>query len=144
MSDANLRKIFQKHLPEAHWQAIESWSTGQGVPDSEYCFPKGASGWIENKKTSANKLASPLSPQQIAWIERRHRVGGRVFIAVRRQTTKAVSQMHNQCDDEIYLFSGANVRLLAAKGVLWTPFLACHARGPAKWNWDNIKAILVG
>jgi hypothetical protein len=128
VSDGQLRQIFRKHLPEAHWQAIETWSTGQGVPDVEYCFPGGACGWIENKATQGWKV--DVRPHQVAWIERRIRSGGRVFVAIRRK------------GDELWLFPGDEVRRISEEGIkALQPILLCCS-GPAHWNWGKVREIL--
>jgi hypothetical protein len=128
VSDGQLRQIFRKHLPEAHWQPIETWSTGQGVPDVEYCFPGGACGWIENKATQGWKV--DVRPHQVAWIERRVRSGGRVFVAVRRKSA------------ELYLIRGADVRRLSEEGLMGIdPILGCEG-GPARWSWGKVREIL--
>ena len=138
MSDGELRKIFQNHLAvDCHWQAIESWSTGQGVPDVEYCFKGGYSGWIENKKTTAT--AVKFETIQPAWIERRVRMGGRVFVAIRRMQTAGP---RTEACDELYLYHGRHVRAIVGSGVA-APGLSLFGRGgPSKWPWDRIRQLL--
>lgn len=140
MTDGNLRKLFQKHLPEAHWQAVESFSTGQGMPDANYCFPGGAEGWIENKQTSGWTV--DMRPEQIAWLERRSRLGGRTFIAVRRQVP--TGPRRGAAVDGLWLYLGSQARELASRG-LKNPKdepLFKWSGGPANWNWPDIKAWL--
>lgn len=140
MSDGNLRAIFQKHLPSAHWQPVESWSTGQGVPDVNFCFPGGIEGWIENKATDG--WAVDISPHQIAWLERRARAGGRVFVAVRR-VAQAGPRRGPACD-ELWLAPGAEVRSLKATGLAeGGAFLGFWEGGPAKWHWPTILKLLI-
>ncbi len=119
MRDGGLRQIFQKYLPEFHWQSVETFSTGRGVPDLNYCF-RGTEGWIELKRRVGNRVA--LSPEQIAWIERRGRAGGRVFVAVRKNGL-------------FWLYKGANARLLDV------PELVGEGR-PQSWPWEAIKRVL--
>lgn len=134
MSDGNLRQIFKDHLPEAHWQPIETM-IGRGIPDVEYCFPGGLSGWIENKKTTG--WAVEISSGQIAWLERRARAGGRCFVAVRRQ-----GSARGQARDELWLFRGADARNLLLGGLKETQPLGLYTGGPAKWSWPLIKGFL--
>src|SRR5580765_135563 len=101
MTDGNLRSIFQTYIPQFHWQAVETWSTGQGVPDCNFCG-KGIEGWIENKRTAAWKV--DMLPEQVGWIERRLRAGGRVFIAVRRKHFGGIKK--GKPEDELWLFNG--------------------------------------
>lgn len=138
VSDGNLRTIFQKHLPEAHWQPVETL-VGRGIPDVEYCFPGGITGWIENKLT--NGWTVDISPNQIAWAERRVRVGGRVFLAVRRQTN--AGPRRGAATDELWLFNGSQSRQVSLTG-LKAPIqpIGCWPSGPSRWNWEAIRKIL--
>lgn len=138
MSDGNLRNIFTQHLT-AHFQPIETWSTGQGVPDTNYCFAGGHEGWIENKLTAAN--AVDISSYQVAWLERRARVGGRVFVAVRR--VAAAGPRRGVASDELWLFPGRTARLLMLGGLKATAPLGNWAGGPAAWDWEAIRGHLV-
>lgn len=138
MTDGNLRKLFQRNLPEAHWQAVESFSTGQGMPDANYCFPGGAEGWIENKATSGWTV--DISPHQVAWHERRARMGGRTFIAVRRQAL--AGPRRGAATDELWLFQGSQTRELAQNGLKGPNPLGIFKGGPSNWDWLFIKFTL--
>jgi hypothetical protein len=132
--DGDLRKLFRQHIPDAHWVSIETGMVSPGVPDSEYCFRGGISGWIEFKKTEGNSL-SHLKPLQVGWISRRARLGGRVFIGVRLIKTK-------QAIDDLILFSGRDVQALKAGGLSGvTPLIVSHD-GPSRWDWEAIKASI--
>lgn len=142
MSDGGLRQLFSSNLPDAMWQGVESWSTGQGVPDAHFCFPGGISGWIENKRTQAWSV--DMRKEQVAWLERYVRKGGRCFIVVRRQTSAGPRK--GKAVDELWLFHGA-----AARGLLLTGLegegrsrLGCWPGGPANWDWGQVRALLVG
>lgn len=140
-TDGGLRQLEMKHIKECHWQSIETWSTGQGVPDMNGCID-GVEFWIENKMTKG--FAVVISPHQISWIERRVRNGGRVFIAVRRLQTPGARR---EACDELHLFDGRDVRRVAFDGV--QPATAPWARlisrdGPARWDWAAFRAILAG
>jgi len=148
-ADAGLSDIFVKSLKSVHWQKIETWSTGQGVPDLNGCSPstwkdeRGFEFWIECKKTAGSRLAHNLSPEQIGWIERRLRFGGRVFVAVRR--LRPAGLRLGRALDELHLFHGSAVRGLAKAGIagLGAPApLGVWENGPARWNWAEIKALL--
>lgn len=130
--DGGLRQLFRRHLPGCHWQSIESWSTGQGVPDANYCFPPGIEGWVEFKSAKANKVV--ISPGQVAWAEQRHRAGGRVTLAVRLRARKGAR-------DALYLYEGASFRGVYLKGLV-TPPLARWEGGPGAWVWHHIRAVL--
>ena len=131
MIDGGLRQIFRTHLPDAFWQSIETGSTGRGIPDSHYIFPGGVSGWIEYKATKANAVA--VRPEQIAWLERYRRNGGRAFVAVRTRSG---------CS----LFDGLAARSLAQGGCKAVPsalLIGLWAGGPSGWDWAHIRTRLV-
>lgn len=120
--DGGLRKIFHQKI-DGHWQAIETGGVGLGVPDSNFCID-GVEGWIEFKKTDHWKPT--LRPEQIAWIHRRWRQGGNVWIAVRR------------IEKELWLVRGDWVRELGATGLKAVE--AIHWSEP--WDWEAIRNIL--
>lgn len=123
MRDGDLRRIFARYIPEAHWQPVETWSTGQGVPDTEYCLD-GRTGWIEFKKIKGKKVA--LSPFQVAWLLRRVRAGGRCLIAARKEQS-------------LFLYHGCLADQVAAGTA--APLLQCDG-GPVAWDWQAIKSLM--
>jgi hypothetical protein len=132
--DGGLRQLFKKHLPEFHWQAIETFITGSGVPDINGCF-NGIEVWIENKFAKGKKRARvTFSPEQVGWIEQRLRHGGRVFIAVRHTTAQS---------DTLYLLRGAAARELIIGEVLGALAIGSWDGGPACWDWDKVKDLLL-
>lgn len=144
--DGGLRKLFQQNLPEAHWQAIESGGAGLGIPDMHYCFPGGVSGWIEMKQTKANAVI--IRPEQVAWAQRYARVGGRIWFAVRQ---KDMAGKRKEAMDNLWLFRGqyaGKVKELGLETLSWIGDFEDDAAywywtgGPAKWKWDEIKAVL--
>ena len=135
--DGGLRKLFQKNLPQFHFVSIETGSTGRGIPDSNYCLD-GHEGWIEFKTCTANAVG--MRPEQIAWIERRRRAGGRVWIMVRKH--RPVSPRLAACD-ELWMFHGADVRALAQEGLACGLIYAHWEGGPARWAWENIGKVLL-
>lgn len=140
MADAGLRKIFSDHLKEAHWQPIESWSTGQGVPDTEYCFPKGLSGWVECKATSG--WAVEVRGGQVGWLERRARMGGRAWIAVRRQAN--AGPRRGPAVDELWMFPGSEARNVLLSGLKGPVATGYWSGGPANWDWKAVRKLLTG
>lgn len=153
MIDGGLRQLFRKHLPLADWQSVETGGTGRGVPDSNYCFPNpsggfGTEGWIEFKTTEG--YAVRLRPEQIAWMCRRARRGGRVFVAVRRWCSAGPRR---EAADELWLVAGAGgPELLTVglggltstpRGPKW-PLLGAWHGGPARWHWPAVAALLTG
>jgi hypothetical protein len=129
-TDGGLRALLVANLPRFHIQSVETWSTGQGVPDVNYCCD-GSEGWIELKKSDG--WVVDFEPAQIAWIERRLRAGGRVFVLVRRK------------GDELYVLDGSAARpLLTRRESLRTIVpIAFFGGGPRAWNWPAIARILV-
>ena len=137
--DGGLRKILPSHLSKFHWQAIETGGTGRGIPDMNFCFG-GIEGWVENKLTTAD--AVNLSPEQVGWIERRCRAGGRVFIGVRRLCKAGPRRV---AKDEFHLYPGVAARELKVLGlsrIASAKRLGLWAGGPAKWDWNAIAAAL--
>jgi hypothetical protein len=126
--DGGLRQIFRTKFRDYQWTSIETGAVSPGTPDAEYCAPGGLSGWVEFKKTSGWKVE--FRPLQVPWIHRRARLGGRVFIAVRRKK------------DELYLISGADVLELEEKGV--KNFVPIAGVGSRNWDWNEVEQILLG
>jgi len=135
--DGGLRQLFRAHLPAWHWTSIETGSTGRGIPDMEYCAPGGVTGWLELKHTAGYAVA--LAPEQVAWLTRRARAGGRAFIAVRRRAP--AGPRRGAACDELYLVAGAAAAGLKAQG-LGAVAHDTWAGGPAKWDWDAIAQLL--
>jgi hypothetical protein len=134
--DAGLRAIFRERLPQFDWCSIESGTTGRGIPDSNYCAD-GMEGWIEFKATPG--WTCPLRPEQVGWLARRARYGGRVWIAVRQRGTPRTPR------DRLWLIPGDMAREAKAHGL--EPLLS-HRRawkweaGPSQWNWDSVATAL--
>jgi hypothetical protein len=130
-TDGGLRSLLARNLPSFHWQSIETGGTGQGVPDVNFCF-SGVEGWIECKR--AKGWVVDFAPQQIAWIERRVRAGGRVFVLVRRK------------GDELYVLPGTAARALLTRAETLRTIrpIALFSGGPRSWPWPEIGRILVG
>lgn len=138
--DGGLRAIFRTKLPRFHWQSVESLGTGKGTPDSNYCFD-GVDGWIEMKKTDANKVKS-MKPEQVAWAERRLRAGGLTFFAVRE--TKKASGLYADLD-ALWLIRGRGGRSLyigGLSGVSPEDLAGRWPGGPRGWDWWAISRIL--
>lgn len=125
--DGGLRRELRARLPGWQFTHVESPTTAPGCPDTEFCAPGGAQGWVECKRTAAFTLT--FRPLQVGWIERRTRLGGRVFVAVRRLTLKGA--------DELWIYPGEKVRALVDRGLRVLP-LGCWAGGPAAWDWEEV------
>lgn len=137
--DGGLRKIFRKKLPDIDWTSIETGGTGKGIPDSNGC-KNGREFWIEYKLTDA--WAVGLEPEQVGWLTRRARFGGRVFVAVRRKTTAGPRK--GGAVDELWLYRGSDSRELKALGIKDGPTpLFTTSGGPSKWNWSAIRQALL-
>jgi hypothetical protein len=134
--DGGLRKLFRDNLMEAQWTSIETGGTGLGVPDAEYCFYPNRQGWIEFKKTAA--IAVKIDPEQVSWLERRVRMGGKCWLIVRKQ---APAGLRRARVDAIYIYRGAQARAVLLNG-LQTPPIDVYEGGPAKWNWALIAERL--
>jgi hypothetical protein len=135
-ADDGLRPLFFKHLKHnCQWTPIETGMIIEGIPDSEYCFEHNQQGWLEFKATSGWKPT--FRPHQVAWIDKRVRMGGRVWIATRRRL--ALKKI-----DDLYLTPGYLVKTLNAEGfndsVLADTY--CFTGGPRKWPWSIVRRCL--
>jgi hypothetical protein len=137
--DGGLRELFRKHLPQFHWVSIESKMTGSGIPDANYCLD-GREGWVEFKLTSGWTVG--LRPEQVAWHLQRSRVGGRTFIAVRRQRPAG---KRVEATDELWLIRGGGAKMLKVGGLKspHVPLSVYCFRGPANWNWTAVGRALL-
>ena len=125
-TDGGLRQMFRAHFRDWQWTSIECGAVSPGTPDAEFCAPGGLSGWIEYKQTSGWKVK--FQPLQIPWIHRRARLGGRVFVAVRRKR------------DYLYLIPGKDVLELEETGV--KNFTPISGEGARNWDWAEVEDTL--
>lgn len=143
--DGGLRRMFRDRLPAAQWSSVESPLTGGGLPDSEYCFAGGRCGWLELKKATRWKVT--LRPAQAGWLLRRTRLGGRAWVAVRRQGRTERGGAY----DDLWLVHGSLSRVLTRGtlrdlrsdyaddvGRLW----ASWEGGPSYWDWSAVEKLL--
>lgn len=123
--DGGLRSKFRDALGKKGWQftPIETGTIVSGVPDAEFCSPKGVTGWIEFKFVSSG-AAVGLRPAQVSWIDRRHRLGGRVFVAVEK-------------GGDVSLYDGSGVKELKRHGLASSIGLLYRGR-----DWDQIRRLL--
>jgi hypothetical protein len=126
-------------MPEAHWQAIETWAIAAGVPDTNYCFPGGIEGWIEFKQTKTNRIGN-IKPAQIAWAERRTRVGGRIWLAVRKRCSAGPRRI---AVDSLFLYRGSMARAVLLNGLSERPVAKWNG-SPGCWDWTAIRGFLAG
>lgn len=146
--DGGLAEKFREHLPDFHWQRVETGSIGSGVPDTNYCvlthkkLGVGAEGWIEFKITDTNLV--PFRPLQPAWLERRGRAGGRVYVAVRKKHDGGPRK--GPPVDEMWLLDGRMALRIKTHGLdVEEEYVLARFWGGAKgWNWDTIRRILSG
>ena len=139
--DGNLNRVFQDHLPTFHFQRVEpTGGIGVGVPDLNGCA-QSVEFWLELKRVVGWSVT--MRPPQIAWIERRTRAGGRVFIACRKRMPKHRRAL--ACDD-LWLLKPTAARLLASHNLKELPAehiaLICRD-GPAQWDWPAISQLLL-
>lgn len=137
--DGGLRQLFRKNLGGFDFVSIESGSTGGGIPDSNFCY-KGVEGWVEYKQTGGHVVT--LNPEQIGWIARRVRNGGRVFIAVRQQ---APAGPRREPRDALWLFPGAHAKHAKTdglRGLDGLPGVHQWHHGPTAWDWQTIARVL--
>jgi hypothetical protein len=137
--DGGLRPLFRKHLPMVDWQPVETGVISSGVPDVNGCY-RGVEWWMECKATAA--FGVRFQPHQPAWIHRRYRAGGRVWVAVRRQHGGGVRR--GPPVDELLLVPGQHVLVLAQQGLVPGLVVAHWPGGPGNWHWPGVLACLTG
>lgn len=126
-TDGGLRTLFRTHFRDWQWTSIETGAVSPGTPDAEFCAPGGMSGWVEFKQTSGWKVT--FQPLQVPWIHRRWRLGGRVFVAVRRKK------------DQLYVISGEHILELEERGV--KDFVPISGAGARNWDWAEVEQTLI-
>ena len=132
MADGGLRQLISKHISAAHWVAIESPLTSRGIPDLNGCL-NGTEVWIETKAIEGWTVA--ISKEQVAWIERRSRALGRVYVAVRRSRASGLWLLNPSAARP--LLEGQRISSLPADAIrLYSP------GGPAAWDWYAIKSLI--
>ncbi len=137
--DGGLRRHFHQRLERVHLQAMELGVMGSGCPDTNGCAD-GTEFWIEYKHTASEGVV-PLEPQQIGWILRRMRAGGRVFVATwvehdgGARRGEAVSRLH--------MHEGWDAPVLRSDGVLAAPPVLVQDGRPQDWDWGEIRDTLV-
>lgn len=153
-SDDGLRPLFHANVA-ADWQAIETGMVGRGIPDSNFCLKaphRGVEGWLECKWTDGWSVT--LRPEQVAWLTRRARAGGRVFVAVRRH--HAGGPRRGPPADELWLLGGGSAVELLRDGLrpfLTLPALATSTAprgallgrwsgGPRAWDWAAVARLM--
>jgi hypothetical protein len=146
-TDGGLRPLFRQYLTPMgfDWVSVESGTTGGGIPDSNYCARvapgEGAEGWIEYKQTTG--WAVTLRPEQIGWIARRVRHGGRVHVAVRQ---RAPAGPLRTARDVLWLIPGRHAVRAREEGLraAWRVGVDVHRweGGPSAWDWRAIAATL--
>jgi hypothetical protein len=146
MIDGGLSSLFQKRMPDFHWQRVETGGCGLGIGDLNFCARRrpsdneGVEGWIELKKSDA--WAVTISAEQVGWAEQRIRAGGRVFLAVRRQAQ--AGPRRGPKVDSLYIYPGSHTRDVKTMGLRCPLFLLHTPGGPARWDWAAVRAILTG
>ena len=142
--DGGLRALFRQRILGFDWVSIESGTTGGGIPDLNFCTPgpPACEGWIELKQTGGHAVT--LNPEQVGWISRRVRNGGRVWIAVRQQ---AAAGPRRAARDALWLIPGRYAVQAKAGGLRALEDLsgvrAWHGGPSGGWDWQAIAAALV-
>lgn len=82
--ETTLYQNLKKHLPQVHWQRIESPMT-QGTPDVNGCI-QSQEFWLELKIARGNKIK--FSNFQCNWAVKRMASGGKVFSLIQHHDNK--------------------------------------------------------
>src|SRR5688572_29251316 len=100
-----------------HGMRVEN-TAGVGQPDINICI-EGIDIWIESKERRGNVIK--IRPSQIAWIQKRSRAGGAVYIMV----------LHN---DTVALYNGNQARLLTDPATVDKAKKLALINRPFKWS----------
>lgn len=136
MRDGGLASLLSSRMPHVHWQSIETGGTGRGIPDLNACH-NGREVWIELKRVDGWQVK--FRPEQVAWIERRARVGGRVYVMARKRGVVV---------DDLWLLDHTAPRLLiqgtAIRRLPASSIIRAWSGGPSQWDWGIIEGELFG
>lgn len=137
--DGGLWQVLRDYWPHVDKQRIETGGTGLGIPDVNACL-RGVEAWIELKGTDA--WAVTIRPEQVAWIERRARAGGRVFLFTRRRCAKGPRR---PAADELWIHRPDAVRAVAKLGLREAPPPVLRLDGgPSQWVWPMVEELVFG
>ena len=117
-TEAHFWASLRKNIPAAHWQRIESPTTGAGIPDVHGCLD-GVSAWIELKIIRGKRVL--LTPQQCNWL---CGYPGRCFVVAQHVPT-----------NYIYAWPGEFAREVRADG------MDADGRRSIK-DWKHLEAML--
>lgn len=138
--------MFRQRMTQGHWTSIETGTTAMGVPDSEVAFPPaqgrgaGTQCWVEFKRIVSGWRVA-FRPGQVAWLHRRYRVGGRAFVAARRDTPS--TRVRPAGSDTLWLVPASLVMELEAGGLSAVSHGSWHWEGgPSNWNWGEAERVL--
>jgi len=120
------------------WTTIETGRAQAGVPDTNYLTRDGVEGWVECKATAANMVK--FESEQIGWLHRRARYGGRAFVAVRKQHAGG-RRLGLSCD-ELHVVHCKWIMEFAAHGLAHRRVIHVGSDGPARWDWEQLRHIL--
>lgn len=132
--EKGLWALLKDHFPrEVHSQRVETGGVGTGVPDVNLCSKAGGEVWWELKMIRGHKVN--LSPQQVAWIWKRHKCGGAVFIIARHR----VEGVRLGNIDRLYIWSGDSAMEVATKGIKAVPLKVFDA----PYDWKSIMNTIL-
>lgn len=127
-SEATFSKLVKSHLPVgAHWQRIETGSTGTGIPDVNICL-NGKEVWVELKLIKGKRV--DLAPTQVAWHMKRAKAGGITWILARH----TYDGVRIGKGDKIYLWKGLHAKTIKEDGIA----SGGYSVWSAPFDWENI------
>ena len=127
--ETTLYQSLRKHIPQVHWQRVESPMT-QGTPDVNGCI-QSKEFWLELKIARGNKIK--FSNFQCNWSFKRMASGGKVFSLVQHDKNKWIR-----------LYDGNQFRSLLEGGLSSTPCLYEMQPQYTEEDWNMLlKNILI-
>lgn len=90
MSEQNITSRLVLHMRKQGFQVqrIES-RLMKGIPDINFCSPRGAEGWIEMKNCKKPPSRLELTPEQFLWLRTRATLNHRVYVVFYIESSKA-------------------------------------------------------
>jgi hypothetical protein len=119
-TEAHFWAAIRTHIPEAHWQRIESGLTAAGVPDVNGCY-LGHEVWLELKIVRGRRVH--LTPNQTNWLVKRSTYGGHCFVVAQ------------DIEGKILLWAGRFAREVMEDGIRALGRIDIE-------DWDHLKKVI--
>lgn len=106
---------------------------GAGCPDTNGCW-QGTEFWVECKQVSAENGSVPLRTEQVGWILRRCRAGGRVFVLTWVHHEGGARK--GEAVSRLVLHEGWDCAVIRDEGVGAAPPVLVLESSGSEWGFD--------